>query len=117
MTDTTTAGYLNQFSVLPRCNGADDSATFGVGFASQGNFYDAPLITRPADDLRSFGSLSVTNTTYAALSMLLGDSFAKKFGGDSGNDPDYFILRIEGLDASGQPVGNVDVCTCGLSVC
>ncbi|MGB0759173.1 MAG: DUF4465 domain-containing protein, partial [Rubripirellula sp.] len=108
MTDTTTAGYLNQFSSYPG-DGADDSATFGVGFASQGNFYDAPLITRPADDLRSFGSLSVTNTTYAALSMLLGDSFAKKFGGDSGNDPDYFILRIEGLDASGQPVGNVDV--------
>ena len=89
MTDTTTAGYLNQFSAYPG-HGADDSATVGIGFASQGDFYDAPLITRPADDLRSFGSLSVTNTTYAALSMLLGDSFAKKFGGDSGNDPDFF---------------------------
>ncbi|MGI9445403.1 MAG: DUF4465 domain-containing protein [Rubripirellula sp.] len=108
MTDTTTAGYQNQFSVYPG-NGADNSATFGVGFASQGDFYDAPLITRPADDLRSFGSLSVTNTTYAALSMLLGDSFAKKFGGDSGNDPDFFTLSIEGLDAAGQAVGQVDV--------
>ncbi|MGI9466295.1 MAG: DUF4465 domain-containing protein, partial [Rubripirellula sp.] len=108
MTDTTTAGYLNQFSAYPG-KGAADSATFGVGFASQGGFYDAPLITRPADDLRSFGSLSVTNTTYAALSMLLGDSFAKKFGGDSGNDPDFFTLSIEGLDASGQAVGQVDV--------
>ncbi|MDC0317145.1 DUF4465 domain-containing protein [bacterium] len=108
MTDTTTAGYLNQFSAYPG-NGAHGSATFGVGFASQGNFYDAPLITRPAGDLRSFGSLSVTNTTYAALSMLLGDSFAKKFGGDSGNDPDFFKLSIEGLDASGQAVGQVDV--------
>ena len=28
----------------------------------------------------------ITNTTYAALSMLKGDRFAKKFGGDSGND-------------------------------
>ena len=108
MTDTTTAGYLNQFSAYPG-DGADDSDTFGVGFASQGDFYDAPLVTRPVDDLRSFGSLSVTNTTYAALSMLTGDSFAKKFGGDSGNDPDFFALRIEGLDASGQTVGEVDV--------
>jgi hypothetical protein len=31
-----------------------------------------------------------TNTTYAALSMLSGDSFAKKFGGASGDDPDWF---------------------------
>ena len=108
MTDTTTAGYLNQFSAYPGI-GAGGSATFGVGFASQGDFYDAPLITRPSDDLRSFGSLAVTNTTYAALSMLLGDSFAKKFGGDSGNDPDFFTLSIEGLDASGQAVGQVDV--------
>ena len=108
MTDTVTAGYLNQFSAYPG-DGADDSATFGVAFASQGDFYDAPLITREDSDLRTFGSLAVTNTTYAALSMLHGDSFAKKFGGDSGDEPDYFTLTIEGLDASGQRVGTVDV--------
>ena len=107
-TDTVTAGYLNQFSAYPGV-GADGSATFGVAFASQGDFYDLPLITRDDDDLRSFGSLAVTNTTYAALSMLLGDSFAKKFGGDSGDDQDFFTLTIEGLDATGQPVGSVDV--------
>ena len=108
MTDTTTAGYLNQFSAYPG-HGAGDSETFGVAFASQGDFYDAPLITRSVDDLRSFGSLAISNTTYAALSMLRGDSFAKKFGGDSGNDPDFFTLTIEGLDASGEVVGQVDV--------
>ena len=107
-TDTVTAGYLNQFSAYPGV-GADGSATFGVAFASQGDFYDLPLITRDDDDLRSFGSLAVTNSTYAALSMLLGDSFAKKFGGDSGDDQDFFTLTIEGLDATGQPVGSVDV--------
>ena len=107
-TDTVTAGYLNQFSAYPG-NGSDDSATFGIGFASQGDFYDAPGIKRDTADLRTFGSLAVTNTTYAGLSMLLGDSFAKKFGGATGNDPDYFSLTIEGLDAAGQPVGTVDV--------
>lgn len=36
----------------------------------------------------------VTNTTYAYMSMKNGDSFAKKFGGSSGNDPDWFKLIV-----------------------
>ena len=107
MTDTVTAGYENQFSAFPG-SGASGSATFGVAFVPQGEFYDLPQITRDADDLRQFGSLMVTNTTYAALSMLQGDAFAKKFGGDSGNEPDFFSLTIEGKDATGVPIGTVD---------
>ena len=42
-----------------------------------------------------------TNTTYAALSMLYGDGFAKQFGGPSGNDPDWFLLTIYGTTATG----------------
>ena len=38
----------------------------------------------------------VTNTTYSALSMRDGDSFAKKFGGETGDDPDFFQLNIYG---------------------
>lgn len=37
-----------------------------------------------------------TNTTYAYKSMKFGDSFAKKFGGVSGNDPDYFRVIVKG---------------------
>jgi hypothetical protein len=37
-----------------------------------------------------------TNTTYAWKSMKNGDSFAKKFGGSSGNDPDWFKLIVKG---------------------
>ncbi len=36
----------------------------------------------------------VTNSTYAYMSMKNGDSFAKKFGGVSGNDPDFFKLTV-----------------------
>ncbi len=36
----------------------------------------------------------VTNSTYAYNSMRDGDSFAKKFGGDDGNDPDWFALTV-----------------------
>ncbi len=38
----------------------------------------------------------VTNTTYAWKSMKSGDSFAKKFGGASGNDPDWFKIIVKG---------------------
>lgn len=38
----------------------------------------------------------ITNTTYAYKSMKSGDSFAKKFGGASGNDPDWFKVTVKG---------------------
>jgi hypothetical protein len=38
----------------------------------------------------------ITNSTIAYRSMLDGDGFAKKFGGPSGNDPDYFRIIIKG---------------------
>lgn len=41
-------------------------------------------------------SIKVTNTTYTALTMLNGDAFSKKFGGTSGDDPDWFKLSIVG---------------------
>jgi hypothetical protein len=39
----------------------------------------------------------VTNSTYAYKSMKNGDQFAKKFGGISGNDPDFFLLTVKGF--------------------
>jgi hypothetical protein len=40
--------------------------------------------------------------------MLNGDSFAKKFGGSGGNDPDWFFLTMTGKDAAGVVTGTVD---------
>ena len=37
-----------------------------------------------------------------------GDSFAKKFGGPTGNDPDYFRLTILGRDAANNSTGSVE---------
>lgn len=36
----------------------------------------------------------ITNTSFTYHSMKEGDQFAKKFGGISGNDPDYLVLHI-----------------------
>jgi hypothetical protein len=101
-TDTTTAGFANQYSAFAG-GGAGSSSIFGVGYAGSGD----AVVTLPAG--QSIASASFTNTTYAALSMRDGDAFAKKFGGATGNDADFFRLTVTGLDAAKASVGSVDV--------
>ncbi|MCH7751004.1 MAG: DUF4465 domain-containing protein [Planctomycetes bacterium] len=106
-TDTTIPDPSNQYSAFPG-SGAEGSLQYGVAFSG----FDAgggiiPEITLPA--VAEPTSVKVTNTTYAALSMKFGDAFAKKFGGASGDDPDWFLLKVEGLDASDVVVGDVSM--------
>ncbi|MDB6080558.1 MAG: hypothetical protein JWO82_4305 [Akkermansiaceae bacterium] len=88
--DTTTAGFGNQYSSFA-----------GGGVGGTGNFalayiFDPAVVTFNGLVDMTGGGASITNTTYAGLSMQNGDSFAKKFGGVSGNDADYFLLTIQG---------------------
>ncbi len=108
-TDTTTPGYANQYSAITG-GGAGGSNNYAISFVSLdwSGTYD-PIPTEATFD----GSCPVsgayfTNTTYAYLSMLNGDSVGKKFGGDGGNDPDWFLLTIEGKDAGGSSTGTID---------
>ncbi len=101
-TDTTIAGFTNQYS-----------AYTGGGYGGSGNYgvYCEPWSLSPTVELAPGTAVTgayFTNTTYAALSMLNGDSFAKEFGGDSGSDPDWFKLTITGLDALDAPTGLVE---------
>ncbi len=107
VTDNTTEGFTNQFGVFAG-GGASGSATFGLGFVDVNGDSALPTITRQQSDLRNIDSIKVTNSTYAALSMINGDQFAKKFGGASGNDPDFLLLKIDGKDAAGTSIGTVD---------
>jgi hypothetical protein len=97
-TDTTTAGHLNQHSAITG-GGAEGSSNYAVA-----NF-GAPAIT--FDSALEVGSAWFTNTTYTALSMLQGDSFAKKFGGADGSDPDWLRLTVIGMNGAAQ-TGTVD---------
>jgi hypothetical protein len=98
-TDTTTAGFANQYSAYAGA-GAAGSANYAVAYLG------APVATLSAPTAAL--GVYVTNTTYTALSMRDGDSFAKKFGGTTGNDADYLRLTITGLDAAAQATGSVD---------
>ena len=97
-TDTTTPGFGNQYSAITGA-GANGSSAYGVYFSTGNIVLPSATIVAGAE---------FTNTTYAALSMLHGDSFAKQFGGTTGLDPDYFRLIIEGLDSGGGSTGTVE---------
>lgn len=102
-TDITTPGYANQFSAYT--GSGELSENYGVFYSSGVITFDLP---------RTLNSLSVTNTTYAALSMRDGDAFGKQFGStlnaigedDGTNGEDFFLLKIIPLDDFGGLVGD-----------
>mgnify|MGYP001555035492 CR=1 FL=1 len=109
-TDMTTAGYTNQFSVYDT-SGYDGSSNFCISYVMldwMGGTYDPIPNIISFDNEVSVSGAYFTNTTYAVLSMLSGDSFAKQFGGTSGNDEDWFLLTITGKDSSGTETGSID---------
>ena len=109
--DSQTSGFMNQYSAYAG-GGYGGDGNYGVGFT---HGVTLPGVNIDPDDTRITlpaglepASMQVTNTTYAARSMLQGDVFAKRFGGPTGNDPDYFRLRVLGHDAAGQLAGSVE---------
>jgi hypothetical protein len=102
--DVTTPGFVNQYAAytLPP---ATMGNTHAVGFVDTFVPF-LPRITFSSDVQAE--TVKVTNATYAALSMRDGDAFAKKFGGASGSDPDFFRLTIEGFDAASRSTGTID---------
>ncbi|MEM9418369.1 MAG: DUF4465 domain-containing protein [Planctomycetota bacterium] len=102
--NTATAGFGNQYAAF---TGTDFSGTgnYAVSFgASEQSYINLP-------DGQVFSSVYATATTYSALSMLNGDSFAKQFGGVDGNDPDFFSVIFtgyDGEDANGNITGTVE---------
>ena len=93
VTDNTTPGYGNQFSAYPG-EGADNSTGYAVAYSN-------PQVYSEFEDVRIL-SFKISNTTYAGLSMLNGDSFGKKFGEptnasgevDGTNGEDFFRVWI-----------------------
>lgn len=95
-TDITTAGYTNDFSAFTGTG--SNSSNYAVNYGGNIDFNAAVLLN----------SIDLTNTTYAALSMLNGDFYGKKFGSafdangdvDGTNGEDWFRLLIVGRDPS-----------------
>lgn len=118
-TDTTTAGYTNQFSAYTKDaangnpGGYNGSANYAISYVAldyAGGTYDPIPSTACITGSSSTGinGFYITNTTYAYLSMTNGDGFAKKFGGTDGSDEDWFLLTIKGMDKNGAYTGTVE---------
>lgn len=102
LTDTTMMGFAAQYNAITG-SGQGGSANYAVAYIG---WTMPPTIT--LDEPGFFEGLYVTNNNYTYYSMLNGDAFAKKFGGETGDDPDWFMLTITGRDAEGNAVGTVD---------
>lgn len=85
--DSTTAGFTNLYSAITARG--YQSVNYGIGQQ------DAIVKLDSATRKNPLRGVYITNSTYAALSMKNGDNIAKKFGGTSGNDPDFFLLTIK----------------------
>ncbi len=88
-TDEATPGFMNQYSAMGG-GGAESTAQYAVAYVLEAN--KMALLNEAQG--KTVDGLFVTNNAYAYWSMKDGDAFAKKFGGATGNDPDYFKLTI-----------------------
>jgi len=89
-TNTTTPGFTNQYSAITG-EGAQSTTAYAVGY-----IFDPTIIRLTGKAVgKPMIGMYVTNSTYAYLSMRDGDAFAKKFGGETGKDPDFFLLTIK----------------------
>ena len=94
-TDQTTSTDANQFSAYT-ASASGGSGNYGIAYGDVNDLNPAipmqldqlPCLTLPAN--AQIQGAYVTNTTYAVLSMLYGDSFAKQFAARR-------LVRIDGL--------------------
>lgn len=89
--DSLTSGFGNQYAAITG-SGYQQSEKYGV-FNLYGNTTVKITAANQSSVLKGF---YVTNATYAYYSMLDGDFVSKKFGGPTGDDPDFFKLTVIG---------------------
>ncbi len=103
--DVTTEGFTNEHSAIAGM-GADNSSNYLVTYPAGGQ----SIIKYAAypQNIQAFKEISITNNTYAYFSILNGDGFAKKFGGESGDDPDFYLLTIKGYKNGILSIDSID---------
>ncbi len=103
-TDTSTSGWSNIYSAMATpTSPAENYSVVGV----TGYYGPTYCILTGASAGKLLMSTKITNSVMAYKSMKDGDSFAKKFGGLNGTDPDWFMLTITGFN-SGQLTDTVN---------
>ncbi len=99
--DSVTSGATNLYATKA-FKGYNNSANYVCGQNGARIKFTGNLLNKTVN------GLMICNSTYAANSMRNGDAFAKKFGGVSGNDPDWFKLTIKGYTGGVLGTDSVD---------
>jgi hypothetical protein len=102
ITDTTATGMAAQYNAIVG-TGQGGSQNYAVAYIG---WTEPPTVT--LDTARVLCGLYVTNTCYSYYAMRDGDDRSEKFGGDTGDEPDWFLLTITGKDGAGHVTGTVD---------
>ncbi len=89
-TDVTTSGFSNEFSAITG-QGFNGSSTYATTFVLD----ESRIKLEGAAAGGTVEGMYVTNSTYAYLAMKNGYFIAKRFGGPTRDDPDYFLLTIK----------------------
>lgn len=100
---TDLAGQFSSYA-----GGANSGTNYATGF----NGSSIEVINASS----AINTIMITNSNYAAHSMLNGDGFAKQFGSvndangnpDGTNGEDWYLLTIVGYDALGAPTDSVE---------
>jgi len=100
--DTLTQGMDGQYNAITG-RGQGKSATYGIAYVGWQQPPTMKLST--AQILRG---LYVTNDNFTYYAMRDGTLFSDKFGGSTGDIPDWFKLSIKGKDVAGNVTGTVD---------
>lgn len=102
-TDTVTAGFQNQFSTI--AGKAAEGTTFALLYYSEFD-KDSCYFQFKNQQEYLLKSISITNSTYAYLSMRDGDDFSRQF---SQKNKDYLKAIFQAFDVYGHLVGEKEV--------
>lgn len=108
-TGTGTTGWSAQYTAYSQSGtGANGSENYAVSYVnSWGTLPQLYLGAESGDYSQVITGAYFTNTAYAYHSMMDGDPFAKQFGGPAGDDEDWFLLSIYGLNENYARTGEV----------
>ena len=94
-------GVPGQYTAIP--GNAQSSTNYAIGYVGY-----AGLPTMTLTEPQQLAWAYFTNNNYNYYTMLNGDGFSKQFGGPTSDDPDWFMLSIEGFDEQENSTGTVD---------
>jgi len=101
-TDTTTPGYLNQYSAITGTSAAGIAGGI-YAVAYEDSFTPTtPRLTLPIGFAEPV-SIALTNTTYTYLAIRDGDGFSNAFV-----EGDWFKVAISGYSDANAPIGSLD---------